>query len=66
MAAVVDWLEVLFSNQFEPQHDKTSKMACASAQSDQSLRCSHEEAFSPLLPIEHTVKMLIRLGGRPG
>ena len=41
---------------FEPLHDKTKKMACApsedrsawaSTQSDQSLRCLHEESFGP-------------------
>ena len=40
---------------FEPRHDKTNKMcpgrrlrsAWASAQSDQSLRCPHEESLSP-------------------
>ena len=42
---------------FEPPHDKTNKMACApsedlaqpeqSAQSDQSLRCAHEETLGP-------------------
>ena len=42
----------------EPPHDKTNKMACApsedsnqsawaSAQSDQSLRCPHEESLDP-------------------
>ena len=40
----------------EPAHDKTYKMACApsedsdqprSAQSDQSLRCPHEERLDP-------------------
>ena len=30
---------------------------------DQSLRCPHEETSSPYLPIERTVKTLIRLGG---
>ena len=33
----------------------------ASAQSDQSLRCSHEETVGPQLPIERTAKTLIRL-----
>ena len=43
----------------EPPHDKTNKMACApsedsdqtghpaSAQSDQSFRCPHEESLGP-------------------
>ena len=44
-------------NNDEPQHDKTNKMNCApsedsrlawaSAQSDQSLRCPHEERLGP-------------------
>ena len=58
----------------EPPHDKTNKMACApgedgsawaSAQSDQSLCCPHEESLSADLPIAHTVETLIRLGGCP-
>ena len=32
----------------------------ASAQSDQSLRCPHEETMGPQLPIERTAKTLIR------
>ena len=28
-----------------------------------SLRCPHEETLGPKLPIEHTSKTLIRLGG---
>ena len=31
----------------EPSHDKTNKMACAFAQTDQSLRCPHEESLGP-------------------
>ena len=59
----------------ELPHDKTNKMACApselrsalaSAQSDQSLRCPHEESLGPQLPTERTGKTLIRLGGCPG
>ena len=34
------------------------RSAWASAQSDQSLRCPHEESLGPLLPIERTVKTL--------
>ena len=55
----------------EPPPDKTNKMACTpskgsvrlggSAQSDQSLRCPHEESLVPQLPIESTSKTLIRL-----
>ena len=44
----------------EPRHDKTNKMnvrpALTSAQSDQSLRCPHEETLSPLLTTERTAK----------
>ena len=42
------------------------RSARASAQSDQSLRCPHEEPLGPYLPIERTAKTLIRLGGCPG
>ena len=42
------------------------RSAWASAQSDQSLRCPHEEKLDPKLPIERTAKALIRLGGCPG
>ena len=54
---------------------QTSKMACvpskdrsawASAQSDQSLCCPHEESLGPQLPIERPGKTLIRLLGCPG
>ena len=31
-----------------------------------SLRCRHENTLGPWLPIEHTAKALIRLGGCPG
>ena len=37
----------------------------ASAQSDQSRGCLHEESLSPYLPIEHTAKTQIRLGRCP-
>ena len=40
--------------------------AWASTQSDQSLRCPHEESLGPYLPVERTAKTLIRLGGCPG
>ena len=36
---------VFKSLQYEPPHDKTNEMA--SAQSDQSLRCPHEESLGP-------------------
>ena len=37
------------------------KSACASAQSDQSLRCPHEETLHPYLSKMRSVKILIRL-----
>ena len=40
--------------------------AWASAQSDQSLHCPHEETLGPWLSIECTAKTLIRLSGCPG
>ena len=42
------------------------RSAWASAKSDQSLCCPHEESLGPYLPIERTAKTLIRLGGCPG
>ena len=42
------------------------RSAWASAQSDHSLRCPHEECLGTWLPIERTAKTLIRLGGCPG
>ena len=42
------------------------RSAWASPQSDQSLRCPHEESLDPYLPTERTAKTLIRLGGCPG
>ena len=40
------------------------RSAWASAQSDQSLRCPHEENLGPQLPIKRTAKTLIRLGAQ--
>ena len=42
------------------------RSAWATAQSDQSLRCPHEETLGPQLPFERTAKALIRLGECPG
>ena len=39
------------------------RSAWASAKSDQSLRCPHEESLGAQLPTERTAKTLIRLGG---
>ena len=36
------------------------RSAWASAQSDQSLRCPHEESLGPKLPIERTAKNIVR------
>ena len=51
------------TSEHEPPNDKTNKMACALSedsdqpgQSDQSLRCPHEESLGPQLPIERTAK----------
>ena len=60
---------------YELRHDKINKVsvrpaktrsAWAFVQSDQSLCCLHEESLGPFLPIECTVKTLIRLAGCPG
>ena len=42
------------------------KSDCASAQSDQSLSSPHEEMLDTWLPLEHTLKILIRLRGCAG
>ena len=42
------------------------RSAWASAQSDQSLRCPHEQSLGSYLTIERTAKALVRLGGYPG
>ena len=48
----------------EPPHDKSNKITVrpASAQSDQSLHCLHEESLGPQLLTERRAKTLIRLG----
>ena len=56
-----------FWDNHKVQLDKTNKMACAPREdSDQNLRCPHEETFGLEFPIERTAKTLIRLGGCPG
>ena len=54
----------------KPQNDlctqRRLRSAWASAQSGQSLCCPHEETLGSELPIEHTVKTLIRRDGCPG
>ena len=62
---------MLLSEASELQHDKNQqddlcaqqrlRLAWASFQSDQCLRCPSEESLGPWLPFEHTVKTLIRL-----
>ena len=61
-----------YSRQKSRDMTKPTKWVCvqrrlrspwASAQSDQSLRCPHEESYGPKLPTECTTKTLIRLGG---
>ena len=74
---VWNWLNVyrpcVRSN--EPDMTKPTKWLCAqqrlrsawaSAESDQSLHCPHEETLGPKLPVEHTARTLIRLGRCPG
>ena len=43
---------------------KPTKWVCA--QSDQRLRCPHEESLGPYLPIKRTAKTLMRLSGFVG
>ena len=47
----------------EPPHDKTNNVAVRLLKTQISLGCLHEESLGPKLPIEHTAKTLIRLGG---
>ena len=55
-------INILVLSKFEPPHDKTNKTAYilrsaqASAQSDWSLLCPHEERLGPELPNERTAK----------
>ena len=42
------------------------RSACTCTQSDHSLRCPHKEVSSPWLSLQHTEKILIRLGPSPG
>ena len=50
----------------EPPQDKTNIMTCASAQSDQSLRCALNGYLMNQAFFMRTAKTLIRLGGSPG
>ena len=73
---ILDYQEIVNTGTPEMSHlmTKPTKWLCtqrrlrsawASTQSDQSLCCPHEESLGPYLPIERTVKTLIRLGGCP-
>ena len=46
--------------------ERRLRSAWAYAQSDQSLRCPHEDTLGKQLPIERTAMTLIRQGGCPG
>ena len=70
-----DWHLPQKNKIIEPPHDKTNKMTWApsndSEQPEHPLSltrvcCPHEEKLGPYLPIDRTVKTLIRLGGCPG
>ena len=60
------WAAARQNQQTDMCAQRKLRSAWASAQSDQSLRCPHEESLGPWLPIERTAKTLIRLGGCPG
>ena len=60
------WATSWQNQQNDPCAQRRLRSAWASAQSDQSLRCPHEETLGPLLPTERTEKTLIRLAGYPG
>ena len=62
-AARFTWAAAWQSQQNGHCVQRRHRSACASAQSDQSLRCPHEQTLGPQLPIERTTKTLIRLGG---
>ena len=56
----------LLQDDEKQQLEKTYTMTCASAQSDQSFRCPHEDSLGPWLSLQRKSKTLIRLGGCPG
>ena len=62
-AARYTWAAAWQSQQNGHCAQRRHRSACASAHSDQSLRCPHEQTLGPQLPIERTTKTLIRLGG---
>ena len=64
---VVDRMSTSWQNQQNSMcAQRRLRSAWAFAQSDQSLRCPHEERLGPSLPIERIANTLIRLGGCPG
>ena len=65
-AAMYTWAAAWQNQQNGHCAQRRHRSACASAQSDLSLRCPHEETLGPQLPTDRTAKTLIRLGGCPG
>ena len=61
-ARLSTWATAWQNQQNDMCAQRRFRSAWASAQSDQSLRCPHEEALRPWLPIERTAKTLVRLG----
>ena len=55
------WAASWQNQQNDLRSQQRLRSAWTSIQSDQSLRCPHEETLGPQLHIEHTVKTLIRL-----
>ena len=55
-AARYTWTPAWQSQQNGYCAQRRHRSACASAQSDQSLRCPHEQTLGPQLPIERTTK----------
>ena len=60
------WASSWQNQQNELCAQRRLRSAWASAQSDQSLLCPHEESLGPKLPKKCTAKTLIRLGSCPG
>ena len=55
-AAMYTWAAALQNQQNGHCVQRRHRLVCASAQSDQSLRCPHEEKLGPQLSIERTAK----------
>ena len=60
------WAEGWQNQQNHMCAQRSLRSAWACPQSDQSIRCPHEESFGHSLTIERTVKTLTGLGGCPG